>query len=81
MTRLQTLLLAVLLVLGSVLLGRIAWDALAPVAASGAAVAVHALRSAPEAVWWVAFSAIWWLPCVLGKRACHRSSCSAPAAA
>ncbi|MEM1118046.1 MAG: hypothetical protein AAF845_17775 [Bacteroidota bacterium] len=81
MTRLQTALLLVLVALGSLLLGRAVWSVLAPVAASGAGALAHALRSVPEAAWWIALSAVWWVPCALGTRSGCRSSCSISSAA
>ena len=76
MTRFQTLLLLILVVLASLTVGRAVWEiAGLPLAAVIGAVPTL-VRALPDWVGWVAFSAIWWLPCALRARGCRTSACS-----
>lgn len=82
MTRLQSTLLFVLAALALLVAGRMAWDGVLSMAAAAGTVAAALpglARSVPGWAWWTAFSAVWWLPCALGRSRwrCGSSTCSA----
>ena len=76
MSRSQTVLVLTLIALVSLLAGQAMWATLAPAASASLAV----LATVPEWAWhtvgWTALSAIWWLPCALGKRSCASRACA-----
>lgn len=88
MSRLQIVLLLVLVALSSFVVGQEMWGVLAPAAGSGASAGLGLLASVPEWAWhtlgWtvlsVVFSTVWWLPCALGTGSCSSRAC-APATA